>query len=64
MTKTTTSFRCSCHLHSTWLAFTASAVHPALASRRKEAQYLEAVASRLIGLLVPRKLSQSNLLSR
>ena len=39
-------------LHPTWLQFMGSSVHPALASREAEHNYLETLAERLIPVLL------------
>jgi len=50
-------------LHSTWLAFMGKDVHPALASREAENEYIENLSERLLPIILKNKITKSRLAS-
>merc|ERR1719233_58813 len=50
-------------LHSTWLSFMGKDVHPALASREAENEYIENLSERLLPIILKNKITKSRLAS-
>jgi len=50
-------------LHSTWLAFMGKDVHPALASREAENEYIENLSEKLLPIILKNKITKSRLAS-
>jgi len=50
-------------LHSTWLAFMGKDVHPALASREAENEYIESLSEKLLPIILKNKMTKSRLAS-